>query len=130
MHKGFSESTLAGFVGYRKKDVFSVGCEYNYKLNNNLHTNHKLTGISVYGTYIINDKFRLFGRYDRLSSNILIDEKQPWNLPADGSSIIGGIQYSPLKQINIALSYQDWYPYASNTTNEAYIYVNLEYKID
>lgn len=129
-HKGISASTLAGFVGYQLKDVFSVGCEYNYKMNDDLYNDHNLTGISIYGTYIINDKFRLFGRYDKLSSNILKDEKQPWNLPNDGSSVIGGIQYSPLKQINIALNYQDWYPYASNATNEAYIYLNFEYKIN
>ncbi len=125
-----AESTIALFTGYRFKDYFSAGFEYNMKYNENYYNNHNLEGFSFYGTFYLSEKFQLFGRYDRLISNKITDEDRPWNLVNDGTAIIGGIQYQLLKQIKIALNYQDWYPYAKNATNEAYIYLNFEYKIN
>ena len=60
------------------------------------------------------------------SSNMPDETTIPWNLTEDGSSIIGGLEYSPVKQVKLALDYQDWFPYAQNEDNEQLIYLNLE----
>ena len=57
------------------------------------------------------------------------DSGCPWDLEQDGSTITGGVEYSPIRQVKIALNYQDWVPYALNLNNEAYIYLNFEYKL-
>jgi hypothetical protein len=128
--KEMAESTVASFLGYKYKKVFRVGAEYNLKLNTSYADKNNQYGFSTYATYIFNKHFEVFGRYDRLSSNKLKGEERPWNLIDDGTAIIGGVQYSPIKHVRIALNYQDWYPMAKNSDSEAYIYLSFEYKID
>jgi len=119
------QSTLSTFSGYRYKKI-TAGAEYNYKGNRDFQQDHKQTGLSFYLSYDINDKFELFGRFDRLSSNIPKEFTQPWNLVDDGSAIIAGIQFLPVEQVKLALNYQDWVPYASNMGNLSYIFLNVE----
>ena len=128
--KDISQSTLSTFAGYKFLKKFSLGFEFNYKSNYQFQKDNNMIGISTYTSYEINKKFQLFGRYDHLSSNKIIDEEHPWNLLKDGSAIIAGIQFTPIKQIKIALNYQDWVPYAKDISNESYIFVNFEYKIN
>ena len=71
--------------------------------------------------------FQVFARYDFLVSNTLPEETAPWNLSEDGSAIITGIQYQPVKHIKTSINYQDWYPYAGNLENKSYIYFNVEF---
>jgi len=127
--KEVSQSTLSTFAGYKFLKKYLLGIEFNYKSNYQFQKDKNMTGISTYASYDINKKFQLFGRYDRLSSNIITDEENPWNLLKDGSAIIAGIQFTPIKQVKIALNYQDWVPYAKNMSNESYIFVNFEYRI-
>jgi hypothetical protein len=121
------QSTLAGFIGYRYKKLFSVGAEYNQKFNESFKEDYNRFGYSVYGSYNVWKMIQLFARYDWVGSNMLPDDDSPWNLTNDGSSIIAGVQYQPVKQLKFALNYRDWFPYASNLNNETYIYLNLEY---
>ncbi len=128
MDRGVVESTLATFIGYNDKK-WALGCEYNHKFNKGYMENHDQFGYSVYGSYNFLKKFQLFARYDKLNSNILLGEDQPWQLLKDGSAIIAGIQYSPIKQVKIALDYQDWVPYAKNMDYVAFIFINFFVKI-
>ena len=127
--KGVVQSTLSGFIGYKYKDKFIGGVEYNYQINFRYHDGQDKYGYSVYASYNFTEKWQLFGRFDQVYSNIPEGEEQPWSLLTDGSAIIGGLQFSPIPQINIALNYQDWVPYAKNMKNEAYIYLNFEFKL-
>jgi hypothetical protein len=77
-------------------------------------------------SYDIADRFEIFGRYDRLSSNTPPGFTQPWNLVDDGSAIIAGVQFQPIEQVKLALNYQDWVPFAANMGNLSYIFINLE----
>jgi hypothetical protein len=122
------QTSLAAFLGYQLKKLGKIGVEYNYQMNNKYKADQDLYGISTYASYNLNEKWELFGRYDKLWSNKLEGEENSWNLNKDGSAIIGGIQYSPHKKIKIAANYQDWYPYAKNLDNESYFYLNLEFK--
>jgi hypothetical protein len=119
------QSTLSTFAGYRYNKI-TAGAEFNTKGNRDFQQGHTLTGLSFYLSYDINEKFELFGRFDRLSSNTPPGFIQPWNLVEDGSAIIAGVQFKPIEQVKLALNYQDWVPYASNMGNLSYIFVNVE----
>lgn len=128
MEKGEIESTLAAFIGYRYRDLFRIGTDYNHKFNDSYRPGYDRYGYSVYSNCSIIEPVEVFARYDWVNSNMPADDDTPWNLNEDGSSITAGVQYQPIQQVKIALSYRDWYPYASNLDNEALIYLNLEYK--
>lgn len=119
------QSTLSTFAAYRFKKI-TAGAEYNFKGNSNYKKDHMQTAISAYLSYDINEKFEVFGRYDHLSSNKPENFDQPWNLQDDGSAIIAGIQFMPIKHVKLALNYQDWVPYAANMSNVRYLFLNLE----
>jgi hypothetical protein len=119
------QSTLSTFAAYRYNKI-TAGAEYNLKGNSNYKKDHNQTAISTYISYDINEKFEVFGRYDHLSSNQPENLDQPWNLQDDGSAIIAGIQFMPIKHVKLALNYQDWVPYAANMSNVRYIFLNLE----
>jgi len=85
--------------------------------------------MSTYASWDFNEKFQIFGRYDFVTSNILEGEDVPWDLATDGSSVIVGIQYRPISKVKIALNYQDWYPYAANESNLAFIFLNFEFRV-
>jgi hypothetical protein len=119
------QSTLSTFVGYRHEKI-TAGAEYNRKGNRDFMEYRHQQGLSFYASYDIHEKFEVFGRYDRLSSNTPPENAQPWNLVEDGSALIGGIQFQPVEQVKLALNYQDWVPFAANMGNVAYIFINLE----
>lgn len=128
MQKSVSESAIASFVGYENKR-FTVGAEYNYKFNVNFIDGNDLYGYSLYGSYNIMKKWQLFARYDKLNSTLAEDDVLPWNIVRDGSAVIAGVQFSPIKYVKIALNYQDWVPYASNLESAHFIFLNFELKL-
>ncbi len=64
-----------------------------------------------------------------MESNILEGETYPWHLAGDGTALIAGVQFRPIKNIKAALNYQDWYPWAANLQGGGFIYLNLEVKM-
>jgi len=127
--KGVYRKTISGFMGYKFKDKFIGGVEYNYQFNFNYQEGQDKYGYSVYGSYYLFKKWQLFARFDQVYSNIPEGDEQPWDLERDGSAITGGVEFSPIKQVKIALNYQDWVPYAENLNTAAYIFLNFEYKM-
>ncbi len=119
------QMTFSGFAGYRA-DKFRLGSEFNYQKNYKFNFGHHRYGYSIYSTYIISDTWEVFGRYDQLYSNILENDLIPWNLPDDGSAIVAGLQFTPVKNIHITLDYQDWVEWADNGTSEPFIYMHFE----
>lgn len=120
-----TQYTASGFIGFTTK-YFTLGNEFNYQANNKYNQNHDLYGLSFYSTVNIFKEIAFFARYDYLYSNILQGDDIPWNLAKDGSSIITGIEYQPLKQLKLALNYQDFIAYANNGTDSHYLYFNVE----
>ncbi len=127
--KSVAQSTIASFIGYRFENLFSLGGGYNYQKNNELDIDHNLYGFSIFGIYNVNEKWQIFGRYDKLESNILSGEENPWNYTKNGEAIIGGVQFSPIKKIKISANYQSWLPEANDINNSQMVYINFEYKI-
>lgn len=119
------QMSFVGFIGYRMKHL-RIGGEYIWQQNYNFIENHQRYGYSLYSTYVFTDKWGVFARYDQLYSNVLPEDEFPWNLSSDGSAIIGGIQYTPIKYVHLALNYQDWVEYAQNGNSSPYLYLNIE----
>lgn len=128
MNKESLQSTLALFASYQA-DHYRISYEFNQVYNRDFVVNHNINGMSVYGTYIINNNWEFFGRYDRLVSNLEESNEVPWNINRDGSAVIAGIQYQVNNNIHLALNYRDWYSYAQNGPDRSYIYLNLEFKL-
>ena len=122
------QSTIAIFTSYQQ-EKYRLSYEFIRVLNRNFHDGNDLNGMSVYGTYTINDKWGIFARYDRLMSSIDPETNGPWNILNDGSSVISGVEYGVHDNINLSLNYRDWYSYAKNGPDQAYVYVNLEFKL-
>jgi hypothetical protein len=124
-----SISNIAVFVGYEMKDKFRLGIEYN-KMGDGMSYNtfangYNLGGISIYGAYWVNSKFELLARYDNLKSNIVDPATEVWNLSGDGEMLLGGIQYGPVKGVNIALNYRAWLHDKPGTPTDSEIYINI-----
>ncbi len=123
-------SVLSAFLGYEQKDLFRVGVEYNF-MNN--ATNFRAPaeeytsgGISVFGTYIFNPQFEIFARYDNLNREIPLNIESSWTRQR-GSLIMGGVQYKPVKNVNLALNYRTFLYEIDidGRPNTSGLYVNL-----
>ncbi len=120
--------SYTAFLGYNFTKTIKAGIEYNSTQNYKYIENHNREAWSAYASWGFIKDFQLFGRYDKISSNILDGESKPWALANDGSAIIAGIQYQLVKGLRASINYQDWYPSAANENNEAFIYLNFEIK--
>jgi len=121
--------TIVGFIAYRIPDRLTCGVEYDVKKNEDFENGRNINVFSGYLSYDISPKFQVFGRYDIIRSNKPAGEPNPWNLAEDGSAIIAGVQYIPVQKVKLAVNYQDWVPYAKNLDTEAYLYLNLEFRL-
>ena len=128
-HDDISQSTYHVFLAYDFDDKANIGGEGIYRKNDGWDESLSRYGFSVYGKYNLDEKYQLFARYDRMSSNKLEGEDNPWNLADDGSALVFGLQYRPIKKIKFALNYHDWVPYAANSETKAFIYLDLEVKL-
>ena len=123
------EVLFVNFIGYEITDKLYAGMEYDIKFNYAFVENANRYAFSTYATYNFTKNWQIFARFDKTTSNIINNESVPWDLPADGSAIIAGVQYSPISRVKIALDYQDWYPLAENLANESFIYLNLYFSV-
>jgi hypothetical protein len=124
-----TKMVYAAFLGYHITPNWSAGAEFNILHNYKYLENRNQKGYSVYSTYKLNKHWKIFGRYDCLSSNILEGGNVPWNLVSDGTAAIAGAEYKANNNLKFSLNYRDWYPWAANMDNRAYIYLNVEFKL-
>ena len=122
------ETTLLLFSSYDFRGKWNIAGEFIWRENNGWVENHNIFGYSIYGKYNLTDQYQLFARFDKIESNIPDGENRPWNLADDGSALVAGLQYTPIKNIKVALNYHDWQPWAANIEGEAFVFVNLGVK--
>ena len=101
---------------------------YDGKKFTDAELDHDLSGYSIYSTYVLNDKFEFFGRYDFLESNKVGTSTTNWNADKDGNAILLGAQYSPIKGLRSSLNYRLWNYDLASKTDLSYVYLNLEVK--
>ncbi len=127
-YDGINESTWLFFSSYDYNKKWNLAAEFAYKVNNEWEEGHNILGMSFYGKYNINSQYQLFARYDRVTSN-KTDGGTPWNLANDGTALVAGIQFAPIKNIKMALNYHDWCPWAANMEGESFIFLDIEVKM-
>jgi len=119
-----------GFYAGFKTDAIRAGVDFTTQMNadkyNVIVEDQNRAGLAINGAYTLNDNIELFGEYLMLSSNTLEGATDPWNIGGDGSSIIFGCQYSPVKGVKGALNYQGAYPAIDGADPTHMIYLNLE----
>lgn len=123
--KTVNQGTTSLFTGYRN-DWFSAGGEYAFHFNRNFHEDHNINGFSILGDMKIFPKIWIFGRFDKVESNILEGSTVPWNLSRDETSLTAGIEFIPIKSVKIAANYQDHYPAANNLKEVSAFFLNIE----
>ncbi len=128
MEQQEKEMTFVSFIAYQASDDLRLGIEYAFKNNSAYIADHNIHGLSSYISYNINEKFEVFGRFDRLLSNTLDGDTDAWNYNNDGQAIIGGVQYKPINKLKIAANMQDWVP-ADGSERETYFFINLQYNL-
>ncbi|MFZ5430781.1 MAG: porin [Bacteroidota bacterium] len=129
MKNQVSQMTYTWVTSYTWRKNLNLVFEYNYQQNFNLQKNRDLYGYSIYGKYNIHPAYQLFARFDMLKSNIPEDSQIPWHLAEDGSALITGIQFIPVKGIKMALNYQDWVPWAANLATRSFIFLDMEIRL-
>lgn len=127
--KPAEQQLYSAFAGYKLKNIFRMGAEYNYRKNHLNIKNQDLFGYSFYGSILFLDKFEYFVRYDNLLSNTKPNEIRNWNIKSDGQAMITGVHFSPLKNINISLNYQGFFPKDPDINIQHHFLLSFEYKL-
>jgi hypothetical protein len=109
MGKDSTQSTLVGFLSYDLGKA-SLSAEYNLQKNVGYADGKDLSGASVYATVIPFKNIKFYGRYDYLTSSLLTGKTDNWNLSKDGSLIIAGIEFQPVKGVKLSPNYRLWSP--------------------
>ncbi|TAL63733.1 MAG: hypothetical protein EPN88_11955 [Bacteroidetes bacterium] len=117
------QSTLIAFAGF-KNDLISFGAEASYKSNLDLTEGHHAWGISATGSFYLNEKSEIFGRYDYAASVHVPGEVLHWDYIKDGSYLIGGIQHTLSSNLNMALNWRGTFPYDPDKHHTDAIYLN------
>jgi hypothetical protein len=121
------QSTIVSFVGYDFGKA-TIGAEYNYQQNYGNAVGKDYSGFSAYATVKPFKDFKVFGRYDYVSSVILEGETEAWNLSKDGGLLIAGIEYQPVKGLKIAPNYRMNNPADKEKKQSNYFYINCDIK--
>lgn len=125
----YTKMVYAAFLGYNLSEKLSIGAEYNLLTNYKYLKGQNQRGYSAFGTFKINNKWKVFGRYDLLSSNILDGSDTPWNITSDGSALITGLEYQTNQHLKFSLNYRNWHATDTNINNTAYLFLNVEFKL-
>lgn len=127
--KPADQKLMSVFAGYRFKQKFRIGGEYNYHKNHLNISNHDLSGYSFYGSYAIIKRVELFARFDYLQGNTISGDVHNWYYQNTGKAFISGVHYNATDGINISLNYQGWQPNDVSINFQHHIVLNFEYKL-
>jgi len=127
MKNNYVQTSTAFYAGYSFKN-FKAGVEYNIQKNNGMVNGHDFSGLSVYASLGLTDKFSIFTRYDYLWSGTLDGEINPWNYNKDGQLFMAGFDYSPTRGVKIAPTYLGWSPNDKSKSFTSTIALNIEIK--
>lgn len=122
-----TQSTISGGVGYKTKKI-SAAAEYNVQQNVKNTEGKSMSGASVYANYKATSKVKVFARYDMVGSNTLDGETDNWNLSSDGSLILAGLEYSPVKSVKFSPNFHLWTPADASKANTTSFFLNCEIK--
>ncbi|MDD5183808.1 MAG: hypothetical protein PHS84_00930 [Paludibacter sp.] len=115
-----AQSSFNVFVGY-KSDKATLAAEYNTQMGNKNTADHNWSGLSVYGTLPFAKQFTAIARFDDLMSTKVGTATTGWNTSTDGQVYMAGIEYTPVKGIQLTPNYR----YSSLTSGTTASSINL-----
>ncbi len=127
MKHNYTQSTYSFFAGYTNNG-FKAGAEYNLQENNGMLNGHNFSGVSLYASQSLAEKYSIFLRYDNLKSATIADELSPWNYAKDGQAFIVGFDYSPVNGVKLAPTYTGWSPRDKSLAYTSTVGLYLELK--
>lgn len=110
MKKDYSQTSLALMAGYTIKK-FRAGIEYNMQQNKDMIDGNDLSGISVYASLGLAERFSIFSRYDYLEADSPDNEMETGDIiTKEGHLFMAGFDYTPIKGVKIAPTYFGYSP--------------------
>ena len=125
--KDTKQQSLATLLAYTS-DKFALAGEYNYQSNYKMVDGHDRFGTSIYAWYKPLKNVKLFARYDGLNSKEMEGESEAWNISKDGSLMVAGVEYSPVKGVKLTPNLRSWNPAENGVANTTFLYLNCELK--
>ena len=93
MKKDYAQTSLAFMAGYNIKK-FKAGVEYNIQKNKDMINGNVLSGLSLYTSLALAEKFSIFTRYDYLEATVPDNELETGDIiEKDGQLFIAGFDY-------------------------------------
>ena len=127
MGKDTKQQSLATLLAFTNDKLVIAG-EYNYQKNMDMVEGADIYGTSFFATYKPNKKVKLFARYDGLNSKEISGETGAWNINKDGSLLLAGVEFSPVKGVKLTPNFRSWNPAVEGAKNTTYMYLNCELK--
>jgi hypothetical protein len=121
------QQTLSFYSGYKKNDKFRIGVEFNLRLNQRNTITQNIFGYSLFSSYQWNKRWGTFARFDQVTSNREQLTSTGWFYHTDGIGFIGGVNYSPVQKVNLALHYQGFKYKNRNIGNSNSINLSFEF---
>ena len=121
------QTTTSATAAYKTKKV-TVAAEYNLQNNVGNTSGKSFSGYSAYANYAAAKKVKVFARYDMLTSNTISGETANWNTAKDGSLVLAGLEYSPVKGVKFAPNFRLWTPADGSAANKTSFFLNCEIK--
>jgi hypothetical protein len=126
MGSGSDKQMTFSITGAYMGSVFSLGAEY-LRQNNHLRTaGEDYSGISIFSSVRVAEKFTVFARYDNLWSATLEGATDPWNLSKDGTNLFIGFDYSPVKNVRISPNFVEFIPADKEADRISTVGLNVE----
>lgn len=100
------QQTVSFYSGFKWKDKFRIGIDLNLRMNHKNNIKQDVFGYSLFSSFQWNKRWSAFARLDQLTSNRaqILSEVAYYTL--DGLGFIGGVSYSPIQKVNLAINYQ------------------------
>ncbi|MDR3652114.1 MAG: hypothetical protein P4L34_04000 [Paludibacter sp.] len=95
-----AQSSFNVFLGY-KSDAGTLAAEYNLQNGNKNTSGHNWSGLSIYGVLPLDKQFSVIARFDDLMSSKVGTATTGWNTSTDGQVYLAGVEFAPVKGIQI-----------------------------
>lgn len=118
--------TYSFFTGY-KKGAIRTGVEFDYQVNSGNIEGYDRYITSLFFSYEMINKWSLFARYDFIDA--VVEKDVNIFIGSQGSGIISGIEYKPIKELGLAISYQPFFSSENDEENQNLLFFNLGFKL-
>ncbi|MGC9150651.1 MAG: hypothetical protein ACP5F6_02660 [Microbacter sp.] len=108
MKKNVAQKSFNAFLAYTGERI-TLGAEYDMQVGNKMIQDHNFSGISLYGTYNLENYMAIFVRFDDLTSKKIGSSTSGWN-SCDGQTYMAGLVFSPVKGVQISPNCRYWHP--------------------